>query len=158
MRVATALLCAATAVTAAVVPASAGHAAACRGGLTDPRGDAPSPDLDIVGVDAAAGRAEVVILLRLASRDAATGVGLLPASWTVAFTSRGVAYTAVLRRGPQGESASLTAGGAPVPFRFRRDSAGLTWWARRRDVPRLTSICQVSATTTLATLTADAAS
>jgi hypothetical protein len=156
-----ALLCTMTAALVPAVPGTAGHAApppACRGALNDPRGDAPSPDLDIVRTEIATGRTQLVVVLRVASLTAATGTDRLPASWTVAFTSRGVAYTAYLqRRSLQTDSYGFTAGGNPVPVQVRRDPTALVWVVPRKSLPRLVSFCEMAATTTLVAATADSA-
>lgn len=153
-------------VAATLVPATLGvpgitaatAAPACRGGVVDGTGDAPSPDLDIVAVDTALGAKYLVVGLRVVGLAPAVGTGSLPASWTVAFSARGVAYTAFRKRSPDGGFAyGLSAGGTPVQVATRTDRTSIYWSVPRRALPRVTSICAVSATTALVGVTADSA-
>jgi hypothetical protein len=153
VRLVTALLCAAT---AAVVPATAGHAAACPAALADPAGDAPSPDVDIVRAEVATGVRTLVVRLKVASLTPPAGTPLAPVNWTVAFSSRGVTYAFYRQRGPGGGTTNgHSVGTAAVPVSVTTDATTITWTAARPG-GALTP-CEWRATTALAGVIVDAA-
>jgi hypothetical protein len=153
VRLVTALLCAAT---AAVVPATAGHAAACPAAIADPAGDAPSPDLDIVRAEIATGARTLVVRLKVVSLTPPAGTPLAPVTWTVAFSSRGVTYAFYRQRGPGGATSNgHSVGTAAVPVSVTTDATTITWTASRPG-SALTP-CDRRATTAVSGFTTDTA-